>query len=355
VPNVELLINGQRWSGWQKIKVVQSIKTAANWFDLTLTDRWEIGSDVMPIKKGSACQVLIDGAPIITGYLFDVLPSYDADSHSINVGGFSKAKDLLDCSLPGQQFNGRTLLQIAQALCQPFGISITAGADIGGAFPAVALEPGEPIFDFLNDLSRLRAVRLISLPDGTISFVQTGTAVSPTPLVYGQNILRAQARFNADGDFSALTVVSQTRGTDDYFGEEAALNSATATTAYSRYRPHTLSADGPANNADCKRRAQAEMNRLAGEGQSISYTVQGWYNAGGLWSPNVLVDVDDPLLNIHDRLLIAQVAFEVDDQGGFLTMLEVQPASAFDLVPLSIDAIPDAVKVRTSKSKRSAL
>ena len=353
MPNVQLLINGQLWSGWQKVKVVQSIKQASNWFELSLADRWDNGSTPMPILKGQPCQVLIDAIPVITGYVMDVMPSYDAESHSINVGGLSKAVDLVDCSTSGLQFSGRTLLQIAQALAAPFGIAVTAQADVGAPFPAVALEPGQPIFDFLNELSRVRGVRLISLPDGSISFVNTGTAVSPTPLIYGDNILRCGAKFSAEGDFSAVTVVSQTRGTDTDFGATVALNSATATSAGSRYRPLTIIADGPANAADCKVRSQAELNRRAGEGQMISYTVQGWYNAGSLWATNTLVDVFDPILNINDRLLIAQIGFEVDDQNGFTCTMEVQPPAAFDLVPLAIAAIPDAVKVKTKRSKRA--
>ncbi len=351
--NVQLLINGQLWGGWKKVKVVQSIKTASNWFDFSLADRWISDVTPMPILKGQPCQVLIDSIPVITGYVMDVLPSYDAESHTINIGGLSKAVDLVDCSTSGLQFSGRTLLQIAQALGAPFGIAVTSAADVGAPFPAVALEPGQSIFDFLNELSRVRGVRLISLPDGSISFVNTGTLVSPTPLIYGDNILRASARFSAEGDFSQVTVVSQTRGTDTDFGAAVSLNGATAFSSGSRYRPLTVIADGPANTADCKVRSRAELNRRSGEGQLISYTVQGWYNAGGLWTPNTLVDIFDPILNINDRLLITQIGFEVDDQSGFTCTLEVQPSAAFDLLPLEIAAIPDAVKINTKRSKRA--
>jgi len=353
VPNVELQINGQKWVGWQKIRIVQSIKQASNGFTLSLADRWEYGQAVMPIQKGQSCQVLVDGILLVTGYLVDVNPDYDNKGHQISVSGYSKAIDLVDCSTAGMQFNGRTLLQIAQALAGPFGIGVTASADIGAAFPAVAIEPGESIFEFLNKLSRVRAVRLVSMPDGSVSFVQTGTAVSPTALVFGENILRATAMFSSQGDFSAVSVVSQMRGTDDNFGDAAAVINAGAVNAAVRYRPLTVIADGPANAADCKNRAQAELNRRAGEGQAISYTVQGWYNADALWAPNVLVDVVDPLLNVNARLLVAEVVFEVDDQAGFITLLDVRPPAAFDLAPLSMDAIPDVVKVRKSVSKRA--
>ena len=354
MPNVELVVAGQRWSGWQQINIVRSIKQAANWFSLSLADRWESGSAVMPIKKHMPCQVLIDGILVITGYVMDVLPSYDAESHEIRVGGFSPAIDLVECSTIGQQFSGRTLTQIAQTLVQPFGIAVTAGADVGGAFPTVALEPGQPIFDFLNELSRVRGVRLVSLPDGSISFVQTGTTVSTTALVYGQNIKRCNGRFSGSGDFSAVTVLSQAAGTDDTYGEAAALNSAVATNAGVRYRPLTIIADSPAHTGDCQLRARAEMNRLQGEGEMISYTVQGWYDAPGvLWDANVLVDVFDTILNINDRMLITQVAFDVDEHLGFMTMLEVQPPEAFELIPLTLDGIPDAVKLKAHRSKRS--
>ena len=229
---------------------------------------------------------------------------------------------------------------------------MTAGADIGAAFPTVVIEPGESIFEFLNKLSRLRAVRIVSLPDGSISFVQTGTRVSPTSLVFGKNILKCNAHFSAEGDFSSVTVLGQTPGTDTEYGDSAALNKSTATNANVRYRPLVINADGPADNADCKIRAQAEMNRLAGECQGILYMVQDWYNALSLWDANVLIDIYDPFINVNDRLLITQVNFDVDIQMGFITTIEVQPAAAFDLKPLSIDQIPDQIKVKSTKSKR---
>lgn len=352
--DLSLLVNGVAYGGWEAIRVTVTIMAGVNSFDLSLTDRWEAGGDVIPLVKGQSCQILVDGTPVITGYLWDVLHSYDDEHHTINVIGFSKAKDLVDCSTNGQQFSGRTLLQIATALCDPFGITVTLGADVGKALPTVAIRPGEKIFDFLNELSRIRGVRLISLPDGSIQFVQAGTLVSPTPLVFGDNIKRASALFSAESDFSSLSVAGQAAGSDTTYGDAVTTTAATVTNPAVRYRPLTVIADSPADAAGCKTRAQAEMNRLSGMGQAVAYTVQGWDNSDGLWTPNFLVPVFDPVLNIDDQLLIGQVTFSVDEHGGSIAVIEAMPSAAFDLQPLSIDEVPDQVKVKKHRSKRSA-
>jgi len=328
-----LKIDDKAWDGWTSIRVVRSIKQAANTFDLELTDRWAGQPNLRPIRDDSKCQVWIDGDIIISGYVFEVMPSYDELSHSIAVSGLSAAADLVDSSTKGRQFSGRTLLQIAADLAAPFGIAVAAETDIGGPFAKVALEAGQSIFDFLNELSRIRGVRIVSKSDGSLAFIRTGTAVAPTKLVYGQNIKSASGRFSSSERFSEYRVLGQTSGTDLFHGDQAAHAEALVKDLNLRYRPTCIIADGPAHAADCKTRSAAEMNRRAGEGQSISYTVRGWHHAQGLWEPNVLVDVEDPLLNVMARLLISQVTYSIDDNGGSITVLEVTPKQAFDLEP----------------------
>lgn len=332
--NLELVIDGQAWSGWKSIKVVRSIKQAANTFDLELTDRWVGQESIRPINDDSKCQLLIDGEIVISGYVFEIMPSYDAENHDLAVSGLSAAADLVDCSTKGQQFSGRTLLQIATDLAAPFGIAVSAETDIGGPFEKVALEAGQSIFDFLEELSRIRGVRLVSKADGSISFIRTGTTVAPTALIYGQNIKGGAGRFSSSERFSEYRVLGQTSGTDLFHGERAAHAEALVKDLGLRYRPICIVADGPAHTADCKTRSAAEKNRRDGEGQSVTYTIQGWRHSGGLWEPNVLVDVQDPLMDINGRLLISQVTFSIDDKGGSLTTLEVAPKEAFDLVPI---------------------
>jgi len=334
MPNVTLKIDDQNWDGWTSIRIVRSIKQAANTFDLELTDRWVGQDQARPIRDDSKCQVLIDDELVISGYVFEVSPSYDQGSHSISVSGLSSAADLVDCSTKGQQFSGRNLLQIASALAAPFGIAVTAETDIGGPFAKVALEAGQSIFDFLNELSRIRGVRVVSKADGSIVFIRTGTAVAPTALEFGKNIKSASARFSTSERFSEYRVLGQTSGTDRSYGNNAAHAEALAKDANLRYRPICITADGPANTADCKIRSAAELNRRTGEGQTISYVVQGWRHANGLWEPNVLVDVNDRFFNKSTRLLISQVTFSIDDSGGTVTTLDVAPPQAFDLLPL---------------------
>ncbi len=332
--NLEIVIGNRRWSGWKSARVTRSIKRLADTVELSLTDRWTGNPDPRPIRADAPCTVVLNGITAITGYVFDVAQDYDAESHSIEVTGLSKAADLIDCSIKGRQFNGRNLAQIAGELAKPFGIFVSSSADIDEPFQKVAIETGQPIADFIQELSRIRGVRPVSLSNGDIAFVRTGTVKAPTPLVLGRNVKRASGTFSSSGRFSEYRVLGQSPGSDDWFGDQAANAEAVVSDSTMRHRPHTMIADGPATTADAKVRAGAEKNRRFGESRTIRYIIQGWQHKDGLWEPNTLVDVDDAYANIRDTWLIASVIYGIDKDGGSNTELEVAPRQAFDLVPL---------------------
>ncbi|WP_156302866.1 phage baseplate assembly protein [Methylogaea oryzae] len=301
MPNVVLKIDGTEWAGWQQIQVVRSLRQGADTFELALTDRWAAGARPRPIRADAACQVLLDGHVAITGYVFEVSPSYDAGSHSIKVSGLSKAADLIDSSLPGQQWSDRTLLQIAQELGKPFGINATAEAGADKKIARAVLEPGQTVFGFLEELSRAQGVRLVSKPNGGVAFVRAGAGNAAVALVLGENIKAASGRLSTEKRHSQYHALGQHAGSDLWNGTDAAHASAVEKDGRIRHRPLTLIADGNADGADCKTRCAWEKQRRCGESQTATYTVQGWTCGDGLWQPNTLVQIRDPFLGIDDR------------------------------------------------------
>ncbi len=332
--DLQLIIDNQVWDGWKSARVRRSIRQAADSFELSLTDRWFGNPKARPIRSDSPCRIAIDGETVITGYVYDVTPDYDHQDHYITVTGFSKAKDLVDCSIVGKQFRNRSLLQIATELAKPFGISVLSDiAEVTKPFHKVSLEAGQSIFSFLEELCRIRGVRMVSTPRGDIALIQTGSEKISTPLVLGENILKASGRNSSEFRFSEYKVLGQSAGTDDWYGTQAAHVEAVERDGSTRYRPHTLLADGPANKTDCQARAITEKNRRYGESRSIRYTVQGWHHANGLWLPNYMVDIDDSYQNIKNTWLIPSVDYVIDENGSF-TEIEVSPKEAFNLSPL---------------------
>jgi len=334
VSDVILRINGTDFSGWTAVQITRSIEQVCNTFKLSLTERWD-GADAPPeIRAGDTCDVLCDGERVITGYVDDALPSYDADQHAITVTGRSKPSDLVDCGLKGRQFKDQNLLQLATTVAGWFDISVRAECDVGANFARPAIEPGQTGFEFLEKHARQRAVRLISGADGALVIVRTGKTVVPTTLELGVNIRSASGRFSHRDRFKELIVLGQTAGTDSWNGVSASDNQGTAIDNDIRTGRRTvIMAENVADSAACKRRAEWQRNTAYGRGRGLTYTVSGWRHSAGLWQPNTLVPVKDQWMRLDESLLISSLQYIIDKDGK-RTELQLMPPEAFDLIPI---------------------
>ena len=344
--NVILSINGQNFTGWTRVAITRSIEQVAGTFTLTLTERWADSDNAPPqIRAGDACQVLCDDQLVITGYVDDALPSYDVNEHTISISGRSKAADLVDCGLPGQQFKEQTLTQLATILAAPYGIAVQAETDVGEPFARPTVEPGQTGFEFLEKLARQRGVRLMSAADGTLLIIRAGTELLPTALELGINILKASGRFSHRDRFSEQLVVGQTIGTDTWSGDAAAVNQGGATDSEIRAaRRHVVVSANATDAAACTDRATWQRNTAYGRGQALTYTVNGWGVDGELWQPNKMVTVRDRWMRLDgERLLIPSLQYLFDKEGQ-RTELQVMPPEAFDLIPLPAKPAADTAK-----------
>lgn len=337
--DIQLKIDGVIHAGWKEARVGFSMDSIANSFELTLTDKWSEDSKPRPIKLGAACEILIDKTKVLTGYVDDVLPEYDATDHLVIVAGRTKSGDLVDSSHPGKQFKNRNIKQLADELCKPFGINVVVaeGIDIGAAFKSIEIETGETIFEFLEQAARIRALRLMSDIDGNVVITRASKNRITTPLILGENILSASGEFSMSDRFSEITVSGSKDGDDDGWGVAAAhiegKYSDSFLTNLKRHRPAFILADGSVTIADCKKRAQWEVLTRHGRGQSIVYTVNGWHHDAGIWQPNVLVPVVDSYMGIDKDLLITEVQLIMDDKGQ-RAELRVMPREGFELTGL---------------------
>lgn len=333
---VTLRIGGLEYTGWTAVTITRSLEQVCDTFTLTLAERWGGSDDPPQIRAGDACEVWCDDERVITGYVDDALPSYDAEQHAISVSGRSKVADLVDCGLAGRQWaQPQNLLQLARAVAAPFGITVRAETDVGAPFPRPALEPGQTAFEFLEKLARQRGMRLISDASGALVIARTGTARVPDTLELGVNIKAASGRFSMRDRFESITVVGQTAGTDAWHGEAAAHCQGSATDTGARAgRRHVIVAENAADAAACRRRAEWQRNTACGRGQALTYTVTSWRHSGGLWTPNTRLPVRDKWMRLAgEELLIAAVQYVLDGEGE-RAELQLMPPEAFDLVAL---------------------
>lgn len=330
----ELKVDGAFYGGWKSMRVSRSIEQIAGTFELEVTEHWPGQPLASPIRPGHSCQVLLDGAPVITGYIDTVEPSYDANSHTVRITGRDKTGDLVDCSAihKGGQWNNVGIATLARDLIAPFGIRLQIEADAGSAFSSFNIQEGETVFECLERAARMKALLLVSNPLGDLVITRAGRSVVPVQLEEGKTIKSARGEFSWKDRFSRYTVKGQDRLGPDGDTEHASPAATFSDSTITRYRPLIVLAEEHGHGATLRDRAEWEKNVRMGRGNRGSVTVQGWRHANGdLWQPNTLVRVRSPLLWLDADMLIVGCTWTLDERGTH-TELTIARREAFDLV-----------------------
>lgn len=334
---IELKVNGGIFGGWESAEIKVGIEQISGTFRLGVTERWPGQTTPTPILPGFEALVLLDGAPVISGYLDSVEPSYDMQYHTLSLSGRDKTGDLVDCCGVHKtgQWTNRNLFQIAQDICQPFNIPVINQTDVGDPLPPFNIQEGERAFEALDRMARMRAVLLMSDGLGNLIITRAGQQRAATELVEGVNIKAANARFDWKERFSTYTVKGQHQGSDTAPADAArgpVGNAIDPVIQSLRYRPLVLLAEDQGHIASLTQRAEWERNVRIGRANRATITVQGWAHADGLWKPNTLVRLRSPRLYADLDLLITAVTYRLDLANGTTCDLELCRPEAFDLL-----------------------
>lgn len=340
----ELSIGRQRFDGWTDVSVTHSIEQAASSFDLSLTDRWAVNQEPRQVRPGDACELILEGQPLIRGWIDAARPSYNPTSRQLQVSGRALTCDLVDCSMPveGGQYKGLSLARLARALCRPFGVDVVNL--VGEAELPLSsdwqIEPGEPAFESLERAARFARCLLTCDPDGRLVITRAGTSVLPVHLRQGDNIVEAEAAYDHRDRFSEYAVIGDAASggdLDEEDGEAATQSRGSAKdSGMRRFRPLTLIGEDNLDNHKARLRADWEMRRRRARSQSVEITVAGWRMPGSqrLWPINEQVPVTCPWLGLSNALLlICAVTFTLNGDGT-RTRLSLMPREGFTVDPV---------------------
>jgi len=321
-PKWDMLVNGQSYGGWKRIKAVVSLDIMAASFDIVSTDRWPGQPDLWSVQTGNAVKLLVDGELKVTGWVDEVEPKESAEEHSIQIKGRGRTGDLVDCSAlnkPGR-WSGRKIEQIVSDLCAPFGISVTTEGDTGAPFKAFAIQQGEAVKDAIDRLVQQRGLLPIETPTGDLLLAAPGQIRAGGQLALGgagANLKIGEAKHNATERFSIYVVKGQRQGDNHDHGKTVSQVSATVTDPQvTRYRPLMIMAEEQADSGSANDRALFAATVRAGRAQTGKLTRTGARDAAGaLWTSNRLITTAAPDLGLQGDLLINEVEFNVDDAG----------------------------------------
>jgi prophage tail gpP-like protein len=335
VPDLRLRVNGREYGGWKAARVTRGIEAISGAFELTVSDRWGGQDTPWPIAEEDECAIVIDGAPVITGYVDRRSLAYGPEEHSLTVGGRDRTGALVDCSavLSTWEYLNVPLLTLAKRLAAPFGIAVSLqpGLALPKPLAKLTVDPGDTAFDALERACRMAGVLPVSDGSGGLVLTRTGSARATTALVEGQNILGASVDYDASSRFRRYVVMGQHQGTDELSGASAAAVKGEARDPGVRRGARVLlvRAESGVTQEYAKRRAEWDAKVRAARADAVTVTVQGWQQGdGSLWPVNALVPVRSPYLGIDGDLLITQVTYGIGD-GGTIAELSLKRRDAF--------------------------
>ena len=338
-PDLRLRVDGQDYGGWTMVQVRRSLDTVCGTFELSVSERWPGRARRWAVTAGDACQVLINGQVVITGWVDDVEARYESDAHEILVRGRDRTGDLVDCCRDEKpdEWSGAKLEAIAAELCRPFGIGVHAAADTGQALPHCKFNEGETVFSFIEKLARQRAVLVHSDPRGDLVLARAGEGgQAGDALELGVNVKAGSSQVSHRERFSRYTVKGQGAGFEGAMPEiYAGPAGHSQDQGVRRFRPFVVLAECQGLDVSHQDRARWEASSRAGKALKLTYQTQGWWQRDGrVWPLNAMVRVRDAYFGLDRELLVVGLTWRLDNRGGAVTSVEVMPREACELIPM---------------------
>lgn len=358
--SVELRVNRLRFSDWKSVSIRRSITELADSFSFEYLDT--ITQADYPIKDGDKCEVFFGNNRIITGYVDVTEWGYSTSdggnrqtNHSFGVEGRSRTADLVDSSvLEPKTWKEKTLLSIATELCEPYGIPVQLTSNVD---PLVlkpikrhSVEVGETVADCLGRIAVKLGVLLRPDENGILTIGRPPKVLEGSGLVLsrqGGRIKGGSRRMDSRDRHDLYVAYGQRQGSAILTADAARDGKQSAKDArIDRYRPLVFVQDGASDNGTLSRAAEWQRNVRAGQGQRVSYTLQGWEaRPGQPWQLGATTIVTDPLLRLKALpLIIESTVFTFQRGGGSLTQMDLVPPEAFQsLTPPTPPKVTDGV------------
>lgn len=334
-----LRVGDREYGGWKSITVSRSLEQAVSQFELEAAPLGPANTEAVPVRVDDPCEIRIGPSCVLTGYIDEYEPYHDATSHTVRVAGRSRTADLVDCSCIAPSdgplhFRDRTLPQVAEALCAPYGVTVVDQVGLTDRIAKVRPEVGERVWELLERLARDQGVLVTDNAQGELVFARRGDVRLPA-LRHPGNILTARLVATSSQRFSEYRVKAQNVGSDENFGAVVAGVSAFAEDdEVRRRRVLVLPGERAMDAAAARRRAIWEAVTRAGRSVQVEIEVAGWRAPDGvLWEPNGLARVRDGVIGVDADLLLVGIGWTLDAETGRRTKLLFAPPGAYEPEP----------------------
>jgi prophage tail gpP-like protein len=353
--DILLEVEGTAYSGFTDISVTKNIENLSGEFTFSSTEPEKINN--IPLKNGAVARVLINGIPVITGFIDPIINNIDISTHSISVSGRDKTSDIIDSSAPlGLNIQSNISLKsvIEKTLIASGNSNVKVIDKVGNLEnfsknDIIQVSVGETIFQFLEKYARKRQVLLNSDGDGNIVIDRASTISTDTKLFFydgdkekQNNVKFASPVFDDTGRFYKITMVSQgsPNSGSKYNPSDLVMSKGIAyDNEIRKSKQLIILSENTMNKKTLTNRAKWEVNVRRARSIVWNGTVQDVIDSNGnIWMPNTLVEIIDEVNKINAEMLIKSVTYGLSLTTGTTTLLSCVSSDAYTL-QASIDEL----------------
>ena len=316
-----LVVNGKKFTGFTGCTLVRSVfgVDGFSFSSVWKSDSKELRDAFRPFAY-APCEVYFSTDLIFKGRILTPTPSIGPQAQTLNVQGYPLCGVLIDSCLPPSlfpaEYSGLNLKQIAETVCEPFGIGVTVKGDVGAVFDKVEVELSDKVWDFLNKLAEQRNMFLTNMPDGSLLIYKPETEAVSASFIQGEvPFISCAPEFDAQKMCSHITGYTKTTGKN-------------ASTKWT-YENNLLIKNGvlrchaevveDATEGTIEESVKAIAGKMFANCVKYKLTVSGYRDKDGkLYRENIAVAVKAPGAEIYKetKLLADEVVLKRDDSSG---------------------------------------
>lgn len=367
---VKAKVNGRTFDYWTRVAIDRDLSEICGSFQLELRDSarnlasWPYatpGHPIAPLAWGDRIEISIDDELVLVGWIDDVNPTAGENGIGLSIAGRDVVGDLVDCAAAVEgptEFKGLDLLQVAERLLKPFGLTASADVDVGEPFDRYTIDCGETVLSALEKGARQRGLLITSNGIDGIVFTRSGQTRGAGDLSLPGNLWESSGSFSGRDRFSDYYVKGQAERAGGARRGKAALDATAEPLSaeapppppseelrgvnimghaedpeVTRYRPIVSMTRSQATAQSAQTQADWMMRTRRAKSDKLDYLYPDYRGSTGqLWRPNELSLVSDTYQVVERDMLTAGVTF-IYDERGTQAKLRLTGPEAYDLEP----------------------
>jgi prophage tail gpP-like protein len=208
--DVSILVDGKQFIGFTGYEINLNYDSFDTFsfsapYDVAMKD---IKDTIMPFAFKD-CAVYYNGNLLFNGTLLTPDPELSNGAKEISLQGYPLCGILNDCTIPlakyPASYDGLTLKEIAEPLCESYGIGVEFQSDPGSQFKEISFEPTEKVLNLLSKLAQQQQLLFTNDTGGRLVFFKPQKEPSFVSFKEGEMpLMSLKSKFNAQGFYSHI-------------------------------------------------------------------------------------------------------------------------------------------------------